>query len=63
MEGTEDKMGAVGKGGDSRGVLQEGGLGCERGRGTGAEELGEWEKVSRSVKAAAREVCGVVRGK
>ena len=27
------------------------------------EELGEWEKVSKSVKAAAREVCGVVRGK
>ena len=27
------------------------------------EELGEWEKVSKSVKAAAREVCGVVKGK
>ena len=27
------------------------------------EELGEWEKVSKPVKAAAREVCGVVRGK
>ena len=25
--------------------------------------MGEWEKVSKSVKAAAREVCGVVRGK
>ena len=27
------------------------------------EELGEWEKVSKSVKAAVREVCEVVRGK
>ena len=26
------------------------------------EELGEWEMVSKSVKAAAREVCGLVRG-
>ena len=27
------------------------------------KELGEWEKISNSVKAAAREVCGVVMGK
>ena len=27
------------------------------------EELGEWEKVSKLVKAAAREVCGVLRRK
>ena len=25
--------------------------------------MGEWEKVSKSVEASAREVCGVARGK
>ena len=39
-EGAEYKMEAVGKGGGSRGVLQEGGWGCERGRGTGGEGVG-----------------------
>ena len=50
-------MGAVWKGGGSGGILQEGGEGEE------GEELGEWKKGSKSVNAAAREVCGVVRGK